>query len=123
MKNAATALIVDDSPSMRLVLRITLQNAGYEVTEASNGREALASAARQKFDFVITDLNMPEMDGVELVKALRADSSYRFTPILTLTNANAELKKQQVRDAGATGWIQKPFEPGSLVNVLNKVAA
>lgn len=123
MKNAVTALIVDDSESMRMVLRMTLQDAGFEVIEATNGQEALACANKQKFDFVITDINMPVMDGVELIKALRELQDYRFTPILTLTNVNTDWKKQEIRQAGATGWIQKPFAPASLVNVLNKVAA
>lgn len=123
MKQATTALIVDDSSSIRMVLRMTLENAGYEVIEATNGQEALNTASKQHIDFVITDINMPGMDGVELVRSLRAQSTYRFIPILTLTNVNAERKKNEARDAGATGWIQKPFAPESLVNVLHKVAA
>lgn len=123
MKQATTALIVDDSSSIRMVLRMTLENAGYDVIEATNGQEALDAAAQKHVDFVITDVNMPKMGGVELVRALRAQRDYRFIPILTLTNVNAEWKKNEARDAGATGWIQKPFAPESLMNVLHKVAA
>ncbi|MDH5408799.1 MAG: response regulator [Gammaproteobacteria bacterium] len=123
MNRSLTALIADDSASIRLVLSITLSDAGIKVIEASNGQEALAAAEKQQFDFVITDINMPVMDGVDLIKQLRTLPNYRFTPILTLTNLNSDNIKQQLKDAGATGWVQKPFGPQNLLKTIEKLAA
>ena len=123
MNRSLTALIADDSASIRLVLSITLRDAGIEVIEATNGQEALSAAEKQQFDFVITDINMPVMDGVDLIKQLRTLPNYRFTPILTLTNLNSDNIKQQLKDAGATGWVQKPFGPQNLLKTIEKLAA
>ncbi|MDH5776880.1 MAG: response regulator [Gammaproteobacteria bacterium] len=123
MNRSLTALIADDSASIRLVLSITLSDAGIKVIEASNGQEALAAAEKQQFDFVITDINMPVMDGVDLIKQLRTLPNYRFTPILTLTNLNSDNIKQRLKDAGATGWVQKPFGPQNLLKTIEKLAA
>lgn len=123
MNQNMTTLIVDDSESIRLVLGTTLRNAGINVVEAANGEEALQQAKKQQFDFIITDINMPEMDGLKLIKALRELVSYRFTPILTLTNLNSDRVKEELRAIGATGWLQKPFGPASLLKTIERVAA
>jgi len=117
----ASILAVDDSPSIRLMLERTLADAGFEVTTAVDGKDGLAKAKQGKFNVVLTDINMPEMDGFELIKALRQLANYRFTPILTVTTESAEQQKQQGRAAGATGWIVKPFEPRQLLAVVHKV--
>lgn len=114
-------LAVDDSASMRQMVSFTLKSAGFEVTEASDGVEALRVAQSQVFDVVISDVNMPNMDGLSLAKELRALSSYRFTPILMLTTESSNEKKQAGRAAGATGWIVKPFNPDQLLATVNKV--
>ena len=123
MNHTLTALIADDSESIRMVLAITLRDAGIKVVEATNGEEALAQATQQQFDFVITDINMPKMDGVGLIKALRKLGNYRFTPILTLTNLNSDRIRQELKSVGATGWVQKPFGPASLLKTIEKLAA
>jgi len=117
------ALIVDDSESIRMVLRITLSDAGIEVFEATNGEEALNQAQNNIFDFVITDINMPKMDGMDLIRALRKLPHYRFTPILSLTNLNSDKIKQELKSVGATGWLQKPFGPENLIKTIEKLAA
>lgn len=115
------ALIVDDSQSMRSVVRMTLMDVGYEVTEACDGNEALSLARNHKYDVVITDVNMPGKDGLTLIKELRENSNYRHTPILTLTTQIGDETKNQGRLAGATGWIIKPFSPKKLIEVLGKL--
>lgn len=115
------ALIVDDSQSMRCVVRMTLTDVGYKVTEASDGNEALSLAKCHNYDVVITDVNMPGKDGLTLIKELREIQQYRHTPILTLTTQIGDDKKTQGRSVGATGWITKPFSPPKLVEVLKKL--
>jgi len=114
-------LAVDDSASMRQMVAFTLKSAGYEVTDASDGAEALEIAKKQSFDVVITDVNMPNMDGISLCKELRKLPSFKFTPILMLTTESSTDKKQEGRGAGATGWIVKPFNPDQLLATVNKV--
>jgi len=114
-------LAVDDSKTMRDMVQFTLRNAGYEVIEAEDGVKALALAETTTIDVVLTDINMPNMDGVTLVRHLRAQPKFRSTPILILTTEGGEDKKQAGREAGATGWIVKPFSPDKLVAVINKV--
>jgi two-component system chemotaxis response regulator CheY len=119
-----TVLIVDDSTSMRQMVGFTLRGAGYEVIEGSNGQEALdrlASSAGNKVDLVITDLNMPVMDGLKLTRQLRARPAMRFTPILILTTESTAERKAEGKAAGATGWIVKPFQPEQLLRILEKV--
>ncbi|PIQ04359.1 MAG: response regulator, partial [Nitrospirae bacterium CG18_big_fil_WC_8_21_14_2_50_70_55] len=111
----ASILAVDDSPSIRLMLEQTLAGAGFEVTTAVDGKDGLAKARAGRFNVVLTDINMPEMDGFELIKQLRQLSHYRFIPILTVTTESAAAQKQRGRVAGATGWIVKPFEPRQLL--------
>ncbi|WHZ25210.1 MAG: Chemotaxis regulator - transmits chemoreceptor signals to flagellar motor components CheY [Nitrospira sp.] len=117
-----TALIVDDSPTMRQMVAFTLTNAGFTVVEAQDGRDAVNKVAGGgKMDVVVTDLNMPEMDGIALIKELRKLSAFRFTPILMLTTESAAEKKQAGKEAGATGWIVKPFNPEILLKTIAKV--
>ncbi len=116
-----TALVVDDSPTMRQMVAFTLANAGFTVIEAVNGKDAVAKVAGKKMDLVVTDLNMPEMDGITLIKELRRTPDFRYTPILMLTTESAIEKKMQGKEAGATGWIVKPFNPDVLLKTIAKV--
>jgi two-component system chemotaxis response regulator CheY len=118
-----TALTVDDSKTMRDMVKYTLTQAGYAVIEAGDGQEALQVVNGKKIDVVVTDLNMPNMNGIELIRALRAKPEFKFTPILMLTTEADDTKKTEGRNAGATGWIVKPFQPEKLVQVVNKVCA
>jgi len=117
----ATILAVDDSASMRQMVTFTLKGAGYQVTEAADGQEALNKAKSQQFDLIITDVNMPVMDGITFIKNLRGEANYKFTPMLMLTTESAGDKKAQGKAAGATGWIVKPFNPDQLLNTVKKV--
>ena len=114
-------LAVDDSASMRQMVTFTLKGAGYDVTEAKDGAEALNIAKGKKFNLVITDVNMPNMDGISLTRELRALADYKFTPILTLTTESSDDKKRAGKQAGATGWIVKPFNPDQLIATVKKV--
>ncbi len=114
-------LAVDDSPSMRQLVKLTLGGAGYEVMEAGDGAEGLSKARTTPVDLVVTDLNMPVLDGLGFIRELRKLPAYRGIPILFLTTeSNAEMKKQ-AKDAGATGWITKPFQQVQLVSIVKKV--
>jgi len=117
----ASILAVDDSTSMRQMVSFTLKGAGYDVVEASDGLEALGIAKTRGFDMVITDVNMPNMDGITLIGELRALPSFKFTPLLMLTTESSPEKKQQGKAAGATGWIVKPFNPEQLLGTVKKV--
>lgn len=117
----ATIMAVDDTATMRQMISFTLNSVGHEVVEASDGQEALQIAKTKKFDLVIADVNMPNMDGITLVKSLRSLPDYRFTPILILTTEFQDAKRQEGKNAGATGWIVKPFNPEQLINVISKV--
>lgn len=117
---AKTFLIVDDSASMRQLVSFTIKEAGYDVLAAENGKDALAKLEGAKIHMIITDLNMPEMDGVELIKLLRARPDYKFTPIIMLTTESQEAKKQEGKQAGASGWIVKPFSSEQLLDVVKK---
>lgn len=114
-------LAVDDSASMRQMVSFTLKKAGFNVTEAVDGEDALGKAKGQSFDLVISDVNMPRMDGITLIKNLRGLSEYKFTPMLMLTTESGLDKKTEGKAAGATGWIVKPFNPDQLLSVINKV--
>ncbi|MFO0601234.1 MAG: response regulator [Myxococcaceae bacterium] len=115
------ALVVDDSTTMQEMVSFTLTRAGFTVTRASNGKEALASLNTKSFALVLTDLNMPEMDGITFIKNLRAIAAYKFTPVLMLTTEGSDERKNQGRAAGASGWLTKPFDPEKLIAVVNKV--
>jgi len=117
----ATILAVDDSASMRQMVSFTLKGAGYNVVEAVDGVDALNKAKAQPFDCVVTDVNMPNKDGISLIKDLRALPNYKFTPLLMLTTESGMDKKQQGKEAGATGWIVKPFNPDQLLKTIKKV--
>lgn len=114
-------LVVDDSPSIRQMVQVTLKSANYQVTTAEDGQAALDLCKRQQFDFVITDQNMPRMDGLTLIKSLRSLANYRSTPIVVLTTEASDSMKAQGRAAGATGWMVKPFDPQKLLAVAAKV--
>ena len=113
-------LIVDDSASMRQLVTFALTDAGHEVIAAEHGKDAMTKLGGAKVDMVITDLNMPEMDGIELIKQVRGMANYKFTPIIMLTTESQEGKKAEGKAAGASGWIVKPFKPEQLMEVVNK---
>ncbi len=117
----ANILAVDDSASMRQMVAFTLKGAGHEVTEACDGQEALDIAKGQKFDLVLSDVNMPNMDGISLARELRSLPDFKFTPILMLTTEAGMDKKSEGKAAGATGWIVKPFNPEQLLATVKKV--
>lgn len=117
----AKILIVDDSTTMRQMVSFTLTSAGHDVIEAADGNEALAAAKQGKFDLVISDVNMPGMNGIELVRTLRTLPDFKFIPVLMLTTESEQAIKQKGREAGATGWIVKPFSPDVLLATLGKV--
>lgn len=115
-----TIMTVDDSASVRQMVGFTLKNAGYTVVEAVDGKDAL-SKLKGQVDMIVTDLNMPNMDGIELIRNVRANASYKFIPIIMLTTEAQASKKQEGKSAGATGWIVKPFKPDQLLSVVKKV--
>lgn len=115
------ALIIDDSRSMRQMLGFTLREAGFEFVEAENGQDALDKLRGQKFGVIITDLNMPVIDGINFIRKARTTIEARFLPILILTTESQQEKKLEAKTAGATGWIVKPFEPQKLIQTLQKV--
>lgn len=117
----ASILTVDDSPSIRMAIRIALNGAGYSVTEAGDGVAGLNSANAGKFDLIITDLNMPNMDGLSMIRELRKNPAQCGTPIIFLTTESDDAMKQQAKAAGATGWLVKPFVPEQLIRVTRKV--
>lgn len=117
----ATILAVDDSASMRQMVTFTLKGAGFDVIEAVDGEDALTKAKSSKPDLILTDVNMPKMDGISLIKELRKLPEYKFTPMLMLTTESGGDKKMEGKQAGATGWLVKPFNPDQLVNTINKV--
>lgn len=114
-------LAVDDSPSMRDMVRIALTSAGFDVTQATDGEEALALARSSSFDLILSDVNMPNMDGITLVRELRARPAYRYVPLLVLTTESTAQRKAEGKAAGATGWIVKPFNPERLIAVVARV--
>jgi two-component system chemotaxis response regulator CheY len=116
-----TVLSVDDSASMRQMVRLTLADAGYDVVEAEDGRDALTKAQSASFNMVVTDLNMPNMDGLTLIRELRKLPAYKGVPIVFLTTESDDSRKQEAKAAGATGWITKPFNKDQLIAVVRKV--
>lgn len=119
--NRDVVLVVDDSASMRDMVGVTLKVAGFKYELATDGAEALAFAMGNAVKAVITDVNMPNMDGITLVRKLRELPHYKFTPILILTTESGVERKQSGKAAGATGWIVKPFDPEGLIKVINRV--
>ena len=118
---AKKILIVDDSSSVRTVARMALREKGYEVAEAGNGQEALQVLQVDRCHLVISDVNMPVMDGISLLKQIKAHPNYKFTPVIMLTTEAGEDKKQEGRAAGAKAWITKPFQPQILVEAVSKL--
>ncbi len=114
-------LAVDDSASMRKMVSFTLASAGFKVVEAVDGVDALEKADKQFFDLVLTDQNMPRLDGIGLTRKLREHPKFQTTPILILTTESSDQMKQAGRAAGATGWLVKPFDPARLIEVIRKV--
>jgi len=121
MNMAKTILAVDDSASIRQMVSFALKGAGYEVVEAVDGEDALDKARNHNVSLILTDINMPRMDGLALVKSLRVLPRYKIAPILMLTTESSDVMKAQGRAAGATGWLVKPFDPKRLVEVVKKV--
>ncbi|OFC69620.1 response regulator [Alteromonas confluentis] len=117
----ARVLVVDDSVSIRQMVEMTLRSADFDVTLAEDGQHALEVCSNKAFDFVLTDQNMPRMDGLSLIRALRTKQTYQRTPIVMLTTESSDDMKQQGRAAGATGWMVKPFDPNKLIAVLGKL--
>lgn len=118
---SAHILTVDDSASIRLTTRLALTGAGYTVTEAVDGSDGLNKMRSTNFDLIVTDLNMPNMDGLTMIRSLRKLPAYMGTPVIFLTTESDGELKQQAKDAGATGWLTKPFEPDMLVKITKKV--
>jgi two-component system, chemotaxis family, chemotaxis protein CheY len=118
---AKTILIVDDSMSMRQLVKMTLTGAGHQVIEACDGRDALAKLDGRKVNLIISDVNMPNLDGIGLVKAVKARNEYRFTPIDMLTTESEQSKKAEGQAAGARAWIVKPFQPQQLLAAVDKL--
>lgn len=118
---AKTILIVDDSASVRQVVGIALKGAGYEVFEGSDGKDALSKLKGQKVHLIISDVNMPNMDGISFVKAVKLLPSYKFTPIIMLTTESQEEKKREGQAAGAKAWVVKPFKPEQLLGAVQKL--
>ncbi|MEW6164166.1 MAG: response regulator [Pseudomonadota bacterium] len=118
---AKSILAIDDSASIRQMVGFTLKSSGYEVVEAVDGMDGLEKAKGKTFNLILTDQNMPRMDGLTLIKNLRGLAQYKTVPILMLTTESSDTMKQQGRAAGATGWLVKPFDPQKLVEVVKKV--
>jgi len=115
------ALIVDDSKTMCEMVSVKLKEMGFETVVAFDGNQAIEKVESQKFDIIITDINMPNMDGIELIRYLREEGGCKFTPILVLTTEGGDAAKQKGKEAGATGWIVKPFKPPVLEAAVTKV--
>jgi len=121
MSQSPRILAVDDSASMRQMVSFTLSSAGFDVAEAEDGAIAFNMAQREKYALVLCDVNMPNMDGITLVKHLRTLNDYKFTPLLMLTTESTPEKKMEGKQAGATGWLVKPFNPDQLVATVQRV--
>ena len=118
---AKTILIVDDSASVRQVVGIALKGAGYDVIEGRDGQDALTKLTGQKVHLIVSDVNMPNMDGITFVKNVKALPAYRFTPVIMLTTESQEGKKREGQAAGAKAWVVKPFQPAMLLAAVEKL--
>lgn len=118
---AKTILVVDDSSSLRSVVGTALKGAGYDVIEAEDGKDALTKLNGQKIHLIISDVNMPNMNGLEFLKASKQIPAYKFTPVIMLTTESAEEKKMQGQAGGAKAWMVKPFQPPQLLNAVSKL--
>ena len=118
---AKTIMIVDDSASMRRVVGIALKGAGYDVLEGCDGKDALGKLKGQKVHMIISDVNMPVMDGIAFLKAVKQMPAYKFTPVIMLTTESAEEKKREGQAAGARAWVVKPFQPEQLIGAVQRL--
>jgi two-component system chemotaxis response regulator CheY len=118
---AKRILLVDDSASVRTVAGIALRSAGYEVVEATNGQEGLERLKGDRIHLIISDVNMPVLDGIAFLKEVKKNPSYKFTPVIMLTTEAGEDKKQEGRAAGAKAWITKPFQPNAMIEAVSKL--
>jgi two-component system chemotaxis response regulator CheY len=118
---AKLIMVVDDSASMRRVVGIALKGAGYEVIEGCDGKDALSKLKGQKVHMIISDVNMPVMDGIAFLKAVKQMPAYKFTPVIMLTTESAEEKKREGQAAGARAWVVKPFQPEQLVSAVQRL--
>lgn len=118
---AKTIMMVDDSASMRQLATIALKSAGYEVVDACDGTDALKKLTGQKVHLIISDVNMPNMDGISFLKAVKQLPAYKFTPVIMMTTESGEDKKKEGREAGAKAWIVKPFDPPRLLGAVQKL--
>ncbi len=114
-------LFVDDSASMRQILKIAICDAGYDVITADDGQQGLAKARQERFNLIISDVNMPNMNGIEMLKSIKSDATNKFTPVVMLTTESGEEMKQQGKAAGAKVWVVKPFKPDKLLMVIKKL--
>lgn len=119
----AKILVVDDSETLRKVVSIALSGAGYEVIEACDGKDALSKLNGEKINLIISDVNMPNMDGITFVKEVKKMANYKFTPIIMLTTESEESKKQEGKDAGAKAWVVKPFKPEKMLDAVQKLVS
>ena len=118
---AKNILVVDDSSSVRQVVSIALKSAGYDVTEASDGKDALGKLTGQKIHLIISDVNMPHMDGITFIKEVKKLANYKFTPIIMLTTESQDDKKREGQAAGARAWVVKPFQPAQMLAAVAKL--
>jgi two-component system, chemotaxis family, chemotaxis protein CheY len=118
---AKTIMVVDDSASLRQVVSIALKGAGYDVVEGSDGKDALTKLDGRKIHLIVSDVNMPNMDGISFVKAVKANPNYKFTPVVMLTTENQEGKMMEGKAAGAKAWIVKPFKPPELLDAVSRL--
>jgi two-component system chemotaxis response regulator CheY len=116
-----TVLVVDDSASIRQVVGIALKSAGYDVLDAADGKDALGKLKGQKIHLVISDVNMPNMDGITFLKELKKLPAYKFTPVIMLTTESQESRKQEGQAAGARAWVVKPFQPAQMMAAVAKL--
>lgn len=120
---AKLIMVVDDSASVRQVVGIALRGAGYDVVEAADGKDALAKLNGNKVNLIISDVNMPNMDGISFVKEVKKMDAYKFTPIIMLTTEGAEEKKKEGQQAGAKAWVVKPFKPEQMLKAVSMLIA
>lgn len=118
---AKTIMVVDDSASLRQVVSIALKGAGFDVIEGCDGKDALSKITGQKIHLIISDVNMPNMDGITFVKEVKKMANYKFTPIIMLTTESQESKKQEGQAAGAKAWVVKPFQPAQMLAAVSKL--
>ena len=118
---AKTIMVVDDSASLRQVVSIALKGAGYDIIEASDGKDGLSKLTGQKVHLIVSDVNMPNMDGITMVKEIKQNPAYKFTPVIMLTTESQESKKTEGKAAGVKAWMVKPFKPDQMLAAVSKL--